>query len=128
MERILAKLELWGSCIRVRVWTWPDQQDLLRARLGASPRHGRAALELLESVARWEGRTVHAAVVVDESALSIPSGVFPDLLPETSPLVERDYVAHRALLYRERSALHLRGHGRDEPRLPPMRTTGWADD
>jgi|GEM_PF-3898654 hypothetical protein len=127
MEKILAKLELWGNCIRVRVWTWPDRRDLLRARLSASPQHGRAALELLESVARWEGRPVHAAVVVDESACSTPSQVFPDLLPETTPLVECDYVAHRVSLYRERSALHLRGHGREEPRLPPMLARGWTD-
>lgn len=113
METIQARLELQGGCVRVRVRTWPDGRDLLRARLAASPGHPRAALELLEAVARWEGRAVHAAVIVDESACCVPTGLFPDLLPEASPLVACDYVAHRAKLYRERSALHLRGGGRD---------------
>ena len=128
MEKILAKLELWGSCIRVRVWTWPERRDLLRARLSASPQHGRAALELLESVARWEGQPVHAVVIVDESVRSIPSGAYPDLLRESTPLVVRDGVILRSMSYHERSALHLRGHGRDEPRLPPMSARGWDDD
>jgi len=118
METIEARLELREGCIRVRVWTWPQGRDLLRARLSATLQHPRAAVELLEAVARWEGRMVHAALVVDESVCSIPSGVFPDLLAETTPLVECDYVGRRAVRACDRSALHLRGPGRDEPCLP----------
>ncbi len=72
-------------------------------------------MELLEAVARWEGRTVHAALVADESACSYRGGPFPDLLPETTPLVHCDYVVLRAAPARDHGALHLRGRGRDEP-------------
>jgi hypothetical protein len=118
METIQAKVELRGNRVRVRVWTWPDRLDLLRAQLCASPQHPRAVMDLLEAVARWEGRTVHAALVADESACSYRGGPFPDLLPETPPLVHCDYVARRSRPGRDRGVLDLRGLGRDEPCLP----------
>jgi len=117
METIQAKLELRGDCIRVRVQTWPDGRDLMRALLSRSPQHPRAVVELLEAIARWEGRTVHAAVIADESGCSCLSGRFPDLLPETTPLVQCDYVGRRSVPARDRGALHLSGRGRDEPRV-----------
>lgn len=123
METIHARLERHGSCIRIRVRTWPDSRDLLRARLCASPQHPRAALELLEAIARWEGRTVHAAAVVDESGCSFLSGLFPDAMPDT-PLVQCDYVDRRAATGRNRGALALRRGGRDEPCLPFPAYTG----
>jgi hypothetical protein len=115
METIQAKLEIRGNRIRVRVATWPEGRDLLRAMLCASPRHPRAVMDLLEAIARWEGRTVHAAVVADGSGCSCLSGVFPDLLPETTPLVQCDYVGRRSAPVRDRGVLRLRGRGRDEP-------------
>jgi hypothetical protein len=118
METIQAKLDYRGNCIRVRVQTWPDGRDLMRALLGRSPQHPRAVMELLEAVARWEGRTVHAAVVADESGCSCLSEHFLDLLPATTPLVQYDYVGRRSVPARDRGALHLRGRGRDEPCLP----------
>jgi len=118
METIQAKVEHRWSGVRVRVWTWPDQTDLLKARLSASPQHPRAVMELLEAIARWEGRTVHAALVADESACSYRGGIFHDLLPEVSPLVQCDYVSPRTMSASERGALRLRGHGRDEQCLP----------
>ena len=117
METIQAKVERHGSSIRVRMRTWPEGRDLLRARLCASPQHPRAVLELLEAIARWEGRTVHAALVADESGCSCLSGLFPDLVPETTPLVQCDYVVRRSTPGRARGALVLRG-GREEPCLP----------
>lgn len=109
METIQAELERRGRFIVVRVRSWPDRRDLLRARLAPNPQHPRAVQELLEAIARWEGRTVHAAVTVDESACSGLLGVFPDLLPEASPLVVYDFVDRRAMHCRDRKPLHLRG-------------------
>ena len=114
METIQAKVEHRWSGVRVRVWTWPDQTDLLKARLSASPQHPRAVMELLEAIARWEGRTVHAALVADESAYSYRGGPLFDLLPETPPVVHCDCVARRSRHGRDRGVLDFRGLGRDE--------------
>ena len=114
METIQAELELRGRFIRVRVRTWPDQRDLLRAQLSTTPQHPRATLELLEAIARWEGAMVHAAVTVDASAYCGPMGIFPDLMPEASPLVVCDFVGRQGMHRRDRRALSLRGGGRDE--------------
>jgi len=114
METIQAKVKLRGNRVRVRVWNWPDRLDLLRARLCTSPQRPSAAMDLQEAVARWEGRTVHAALVADESAYSYRGGPLFDLLPETPPVVHCDCVARRSRHGRDRGVLDFRGLGRDE--------------
>jgi hypothetical protein len=43
-----------------------DGETILKARLCPRPHHARALATLLEAIALWEGRRVHAALVVGE--------------------------------------------------------------
>ncbi len=93
----------WSSSLRVTVRevtllvTAPETGDVLKARLPMPPRHPRALLTLLESLALFAGEPL--SVAISAAPLSAPwlgSGLFGDeLWPAESPLV-RFVAARRA--------------------------------
>lgn len=96
MNAIQLVMEARKGDILVRAWRWPSSREVLRAHLTASPSHPRAAMELLEALARWQGQPVHAAVVADGPAGCSLGRLFPDLFePEPTALVQVSFVAHR---------------------------------
>jgi len=80
MNEIQVVMEARKREILGRAWQWPDPREVLRAQLSPWPSHPRAAVELLEAVARWQGRPVHAAVVAGGQDGCWLGRVFPDLL------------------------------------------------
>ena len=96
MHEIQAVMEVRKREVLIRAWEWPEPNEVLRAYLTTSPSHPRAPLELLEALARWQGRRVHAAVVVGRPDGSCLGRLFPDLFePEPTALVEVSFVEHR---------------------------------
>jgi len=96
MHEIQAVLEVRKREVLIRAWEWPEPRELLRAYLTTSPSHLRAPMELLEALARWQGRRVRAAVVVGRQDGSCLSRLFPDLFePEPTALVDVSFVEHR---------------------------------
>lgn len=96
MNEIQVVLEARSQEVVVRAWQWPDPKEVLRASLSASPSHPRAALELLEAVARWQGRPVHAAAVAGGRDGCCLLRVFPDFIePAPTALVQVSFVDRR---------------------------------
>jgi hypothetical protein len=96
MNEIQLVMEVKKREALLRAWERPGSMEVLRAYLRTSPSHPRAPLELLEALARWQGRRVHAAVVVGRPDGSCLDRLFPDLFePEPTALVQVSFVAHR---------------------------------
>ncbi len=96
MNEILAVMEGRKRGVLVRAWQWPEPMEVFRAYLTTSPSHPRAPMELLEAVARWQGRRVHAALVVGRPDGSCLNRLFSDLFePEPTAQVEVSFVEHR---------------------------------
>ena len=117
MKDIQVLMEARGREVLVRAWQWPETREMLRARLSPSPAHPRAAMELLEALARWQGVPVHAAVVAGGQAGYWLGRAFPDLVePEPTALVQVSFVDGRPA----RAGVVVRGPVpvRDEPELP----------
>ena len=96
MYEILVVMEVRKREVLIRAWQWPEPHEVFRAYLETSPSHPRAPLELLEALARWQGRRVHAAVVVGRPDGSCLDRLFPDLFePEPTALVEVSFVGRR---------------------------------
>ena len=96
MNEIQAVLEVRKREVLIRAWQWPEPREVLRAYLTTSPSHPRAPMELLEALARWQGRQVRAAVVVGRADGSCLGRLFPDLFePEPTALVDVSFVEHR---------------------------------
>lgn len=71
---------------------------LLKARLSPQPKHPRALSTLLEGLALWEGRKVHAALAVDERAPFFERTRWENFfVGEDTPLFELDLVARTAI-------------------------------
>lgn len=58
------------------------KETILKARLCAEPKHPRALGTLLEAIALWEGRHVHAALAADEKVEGSDSMLFREVVPE----------------------------------------------
>jgi hypothetical protein len=58
------------------------ETTLLKARLLPSPSSRRALSALLEAIALWQGRPVHAALVAGASADSSGTSLFRDSFPD----------------------------------------------
>lgn len=117
MNEIQVVLEARKREVLVRAWQWPDPKEVLRAHLSASPSHPRAAMELLEAVARWQGRPVHAAVVAGGQDGCWLERVFPDLVePEPTALVQVSFVDRRPA--RAGVVVRVPVPGMREPELP----------
>ena len=96
MNEIQLVMEVRKREVLIRAWTWPEPGEVFRAYLTTSPSHPRAPMELLEALARWQGRRVRAAVVVGRQDGSCLSRLFPDLFePEPTALVDVSFVEHR---------------------------------
>ena len=96
MNEIQLVMEVRKREVLIRAWEWPQPREVLRAYLTTSPSHPRAPLELLEALARWQGRRVRAAVVVGRPDGSCLGRLFPDLFePEPTALVDVSFVEHR---------------------------------
>ncbi len=70
---------------------------LLKARLAPHPWHQRALPSLLEALALWQKRPVHAVLVVDAEDSTFATSLLPDLAAEhaRSPLYTLDVVEGR---------------------------------
>jgi hypothetical protein len=70
---------------------------LLKARLAARPWHQRALPSLLEALALWQSRPVHAVLVADKEDATFVTSLCPDLAAEHShtPLYTLDVVEGR---------------------------------
>lgn len=96
MNDIQLVMEVRKRDVLIRAWEWPEPQEVLRAFLKTSPSHPRAPIDLLEALARWQGRRVHAAVVVGRPDGSCLGRLFPDLFePDPTALVQVSFVEHR---------------------------------
>ena len=96
MNEIQAVMEVRKREVLIRAWQWPEPHEVFRAYLTTSPSDPRAPLELLEVLARWQGRRVRAAVVVGRPDGSCLGRLFPDLFePEPTALVDVSFVEQR---------------------------------
>jgi hypothetical protein len=87
-------------------------RTLLKARLLPSPASRQALPSLLEAIALWQGRPVHAALVAGPEAGSFDTTLYRDCLPDfASALYTLEYVE---ALRRPRRRDDLRGMGRFE--------------
>jgi len=96
MNEIQVVLEVRKREVLLRAWEWPEPREVFRAYLNSTPSHPKAPMELLEALSRWQGRRVHAAVVVGRPDGSCLGRLFPDLLePEPTAQVHVSFVEHR---------------------------------
>ena len=88
-----------------------SQQTILRAQLCPYPASIRATTILLEAIALWEGTSVHAAVVVDESSTSsLPMMLYREAFAafgESTPLYQIEWIPRAA--HHDESASVRRG-------------------
>lgn len=74
-------------------------ETILKAHLLRSPSSARALVALLEALALWEGASVRAALVVDDSSAQGGTSLYRDTFAhfgETSPLYSLDWVPEAA--------------------------------
>lgn len=91
MERIWMAIAPSRGETRVLSTDGPND-TLLKARLCERPGHPRAVQGLIEALALWQRRKVHAVVVVDAECPTFAPGLFPDIAPEceSTPLYTLD--------------------------------------
>jgi hypothetical protein len=92
-DRIWVAIHPRGSETRVLA-TAGAGSTLLKARLVAKPWHQRALPSLLEALALWQSRPVHAVLVVDKADATFVTSLCPDLDTEhvRTPLYTLDLV------------------------------------
>ena len=96
-DRIWVAIHPRGSETRVLA-TEAAGRALLKARLSAHPWHQRALPSLLEALALWQSRQVHAVLVAGDTDASSVTSLCPDLAAEQArtPLYTLDVVeGHR---------------------------------
>jgi hypothetical protein len=95
-DRICVAIHSRGSETRVLA-TARAGTTLLKARLMARPWHQRALPSLLEALALWQSRPVHAVLVVDKGDATFVESLCPDIAAEhaRTPLYTLDVVAGR---------------------------------
>lgn len=113
-DRILVAIHPRGSETRVLA-TAGAGSTLLKARLLVQPWHQRALPSLLESLALWQRRPVHAVLVVDEGDGTSATSLYPDLAAEhaRTPLYTLDMVEGRRRRPQRRERLDGVGDFRD---------------
>ena len=77
-DQICVAIHPRGSETRVLA-TAGAGSTLLKARLAARPWHQRALPSLLEALALWQSRPVHAVLVVDKGDATFATSLCPDL-------------------------------------------------
>ena len=95
-DQIWVAIHPRGSETRVLA-TAGTGSTLLKARLVARPWHPRALPSLLEALALWQSRSVHAVLVVDKGDATFVTSLCPDLDAEhaRTPLYTLDVVEGR---------------------------------
>lgn len=95
-DQICVAIHPRGSETRVLA-TVATGSTLLKARLAARPWHQRALPSLLEALALWQSRPVHAVLVADKEDATFVTSLCPDLAAEHSrtPLYTLDVVEGR---------------------------------
>ena len=113
-DRIWVAIHPSGSETRVLA-TEGAGSTLLKARLSARPWHQRALPSLLEGLALWQSRQVHAVLVVDDGGGSSVTSLCPDLAAEhaRTPLYTLDVVEGRRRPPRRREPIDGVGDFRD---------------
>jgi hypothetical protein len=94
------------------------RETILKARLRRDPAHPRALATLLEALALWEGRRVHAALAADDEPTSCAASLCRDPMIERGidPLFTVDWVPV-AGRRRRRPGIGGMGHFHDLERL-----------
>ena len=77
MESLWVGVHPQSKWTRILAMAGPDQ-TLLKAHLSSLPSSRRALSTLLEALALWQGRPVHAALVADGSAASSGTSLYRD--------------------------------------------------
>jgi hypothetical protein len=114
-DRIWVAIHPQGSETRVLA-TEGTGSTLLKARLSTRPWHERALPSLLEALALWQSRRVHAVLVVDDGAAgTFATSLCPDLAAEhaRTPLYTLDVVEGRRRPPRRRESIVGVGDFRD---------------
>ncbi|HZL17145.1 MAG TPA: hypothetical protein VFG23_05315, partial [Polyangia bacterium] len=95
-DRIWVAIHPRGSETRVLATAGPGPA-LLKARLLARPWHQKALPSLLEALALWQSRPVHAVLVADNRDSTSVTSLCPDLAAEhaRTPLYALDVVERR---------------------------------
>jgi hypothetical protein len=102
MQRIWVALAPSRTETRV-IATHGSGDTLLKARLSTQPKHPRALSTLLDGIALWEGRKVHAALTVDEREPFFERILWGSFfVGEDTPLFELDVVPRAAFSQRRR--------------------------
>src|SRR5262245_52613162 len=103
-----------GSKTRVLA-TEPAGRPLLKARLASRPWHQRALPTLLEALALWQSRQVHAVLVAGDGDGTSVTSLCPDLVAEhaRTPLYTLDVVEGRRRPHRSSDRLEGLGDFRD---------------
>jgi len=95
-DQIWVAIQPRGSETRVLA-TAGDGSTLLKARLVARPWHQRALPSMLEALALWQSRPVHAVLVVGKGDAAFVTSLCPDLAAEhaRTPLYTLEVVEGR---------------------------------
>jgi len=95
-DRIWVAIHPSQSETRVLATDGPGR-PLIKARLTSSPWHQRAVPSLLEALALWQGRQVHAVLVAGDMDSTSVTSLCPDLASEQArtPLYTLDVVEGR---------------------------------
>ena len=111
MRSIWMGIQPETECTRVIAMAGPER-TLLKARLSPSPSSRQALPTLLEAIALWQGRPVHAALVADPSGASSGTSLSRACLPDfETALYTLEYVD---ALRRPRRRDDITGMGRFE--------------
>ena len=113
-DQICVAIHPRGSETRVLA-TAGGGSTLLKARLAARPRHQRALPSLLEALALWQSRPVHAVLVADKEDATFVTSLCPDLAAEytRTPLYRLEVVEGRRRPPQRRERLDGVGDFRD---------------
>jgi hypothetical protein len=113
-DRIWVAIHPRGSETRVLATAGPGRA-LLKARLLARPWHQKALPSLLEALALWQSRPVHAVLVADNRDGTFATSLCPDLAAEhaRTPLYTLDVVEGRRRPPRRNERLDGVGDFRD---------------
>ncbi len=113
-DRIWVAIHPRGSETRVLATAGPGS-TLLKARLVARPWHQRALPSLLEALALWQSRPVHAVLVADDGDSTFATNLCPDLAAEhaRTPLYTLEVVEGRRRPPRRHDAIEGVGDFRD---------------
>jgi hypothetical protein len=113
-DRIWVAIHPRGSETRVLA-TEAAGRPLLKARLTSQPWHQRALPSLLEALALWQSRPVHAVLVAGDLDASSVTSLCPDLAAEhaRTPLYTLDVVEGRRRSARRSDRIDGLGDFRD---------------